>query len=394
MHDPFTGLDERLKEWASPTQEKYLDAVNLHGSAAAAAKALGVHKSGVARSIKALMRNAARRGYAPGHWTSGVAPGYILGKVTVQEGPSGVERVWKRQHPELAELQEQAREIIAAMKEEIPASRVVSRPSLVNSSMLTQYTVTDYHMGELCHAIDADGRGADWNLEIAEELLVGAIEHLAAKSPDSETAIVALLGDLLHYDGPDPVTPTSRHPVHSDGSQRRMVRATVRSVRRVIQHLLTKHAKVLIVVMEGNHDLAGTPWLQEILLTHYENDPRVEVSDNTTPFYAIQFGCNFLGFHHGHRKKKEALPILFAAMFRKIWGLTTKGYIHTGHLHQEDTKEHPGVKVMQHPTMQAPGHHTLSGGWMSEREMTAIHYHADFGQMGRDTVTPEMLSAA
>lgn len=388
------GLDERLKEWATPTQAKYLDAINLHGSARSAAKALGVNKSAVSRAIQCLKAKAARNGFAPGHWTTGVAPGYVIGKVTVQEGPNGVERLWKRQHPEAGELISQIREAIDAMKEEIPPPRPTHRTGLTGSSMLTQYTITDYHMGELCHAVDGDGRGADWNLDLAESLLVGAIEHLAAKSPDSDTAVLALLGDLLHYDGPDPVTPTSRHPVHPDGSQRRMVRATVRSVRRVIQHLLTKHAHIKVVVMEGNHDLAGTPWLQEILLTHYEAEPRVEISDNTTPFFAMQFGCNFLGFHHGHRKKKEALPILFAAMFRQIWGLTTKGYIHTGHLHQVDEKEHPGVKVLQHPTLQAPGHHTLSGGWMSEREMTAIHYHADFGQVGRATVTPEMLSEA
>jgi hypothetical protein len=31
------------------------------------------------------------------------------------------------------------------------------------------------------------------------------------------------------------------------------------------------------------------------------------------------------------------------------------------------------------------------GGWMSERQCTAITYHADFGQVCRNTVTPEML---
>lgn len=372
------------------TLAKYRAAVDEHGGFRAAERALGLSNDIIGRAL----RRAAREGDAPGHWDSGVAPGYTMGKVTLERvNPDGTRR-WERQHPELEEMRARAREITEAMKEEIPQARTVRKPRLVSSSMLTQYTVTDYHMGELCHAIDADGRGADWNLDIAEELLVKAIERLAVQSPDSETAVLALLGDLLHYDGPDPVTPTSRHPVHPDGSQRRMVRSTVRAIRRVVQHLLTKHARVKIVVMEGNHDLAGTPWLQEILLTHYEGNPRVEVSDNTTPFYAMTFGVNFLGFHHGHRKKKEALPILFAAMFRTLWGLTKKGYIHTGHFHQLDEKEHPGVRVMQHSTLQAPGHHTLSGGWMSEREMTAIHYHADFGQVGRSTVTPEMLEAA
>lgn len=34
------------------------------------------------------------------------------------------------------------------------------------------------------------------------------------------------------------------------------------------------------------------------------------------------------------------------------------------------------------------------GGSMSEQQCTAIIYHADFGQVCRKTVTPEMLTAA
>jgi hypothetical protein len=215
---------------------------------------------------------------------------------------------------------------------------------------------------------------------------------LASKAPDSGLGVLVLLGDLLHFDGPDPVTPAHRHPLDSAGRQRTMLRVVVRAVRRVVQHLLTKHERVLIVVVEGNHDTAGTPWLQEILQTHYEDDPRVEVSDNDLPYYAFRFGVNFLGFHHGHKRQKQKLPALFAAMFRALWGQTTKGYIHTGHYHELDEKEHPGTKVMQHPTLAAPDSHALRGGWISEREMSAIHYHADFGQVGRDVVTPEMLS--
>lgn len=265
---------------------------------------------------------------------------------------------------------------------------------MVLSEYCTQYTVTDFHFGELSHASEGDERGADWNLSIAENTLVKAIEHLAAKSPDSETAVLVLLGDLLHFDGPDPVTPSHKHPLDAAGRQRTMIRVVVRSIRRVVAHLLAKHSRLMIVVVEGNHDMAGTPWLQEILLTHYETDPRVEISDNDLPYFAWQFGCNFLGFHHGHKKAKERLPGLFAAMFRAIWGATTKGYIHCGHYHEVDEKEFPGVRVIQHPTISAPGSHALRGGWISEREMTALHYHARFGLRGRDTVTPEMLDLA
>lgn len=393
MH-PAAKVDPRLYDFCeTENQKNVLKAIEEHGGATAAARALGLHKSGVARTLLKIQKRAARGGHAPGHWTAGVAPGYQMGLVTVQRANGAVERTWERQHPETGELLARIREAVDGMKEEIPAARAFDAPRVVRSDLCTQYTITDYHFGELAHVSEGDDRGADWNLQIAEDLLVAAIEHLAAKSPDSEEAVLALLGDLLHFDGPDPVTPTHKHPLNAAGTQRSMVRVVVRSIRRVVQHLLAKHARVRIVVVEGNHDMAGTPWLQEILLTHYESDPRVTVSDNDLPFFAMRFGCNFLGFHHGHKKGKEKLPILFAAMFRAIWGQTTKGYIHCGHYHEADEKEHPGVKVIQHPTLQAPGNHSLRGGWISEREMSAIHYHAAFGQVGRDIVTPEMLAA-
>lgn len=385
-------VDPQLKEYATERDLEYIAAVEQHGGFKAAARALGVSHDRVRMALKGLEKRAARLGYAPGHWDGGVAPGYLMGKVTVQRTPEGVERVWERQHPEVQTVLAAIREAVEAAKEEIPAVPPLGAPAIVRDDLCTQYTVTDYHFGMQAHACDGDGVGADWNLDIAEDLLVKAILHLATKAPDSGTAVLALLGDLLHFDGPEPVTPTHRHPLDSAGRQRTMVRTVVRSLRRVVQILLTKHQRVIIVVVEGNHDLAGTPWLREILLTHYEKEPRVEVIDNDLPYQAVEFGVNFIGFSHGHKRKKESLPALFVAMFREMWGRTKTGIIHTGHYHSGDEKDFPGVRIVQHRTLTAPDSHALRGGWFSEREMASFHYHRRFGPQGRDMVTPEMLA--
>jgi hypothetical protein len=391
---PVIDPDLKNPDWSTAREREIVDLVNAAGSITGAERAAGVSEGLFCRAMRALKARAASKGYAPGHFTGGVADGYRMGKVTVHRINGEAVQTWERQHPELEDLLAKVREAVDTMKEEIPPARPVPPPSFVLADLCTQYTVTDFHFGELTHASETDGQGADWNLKVAEDTLVAAIEHLAAKSPNSETAVLALLGDLLHFDGPDPVTPTHRHPLDAAGRQRTMLRVVVRAVRRVVALLLAKHKTLMIVVVEGNHDISGTPWLQEILLTHYEEEPRVQISDNDLPFFAWQFGCNFLGFHHGHKRAKEKLPGLFAAMFRQIWGATTKGYIHCGHYHEVDEKEYPGVRVIQHPTISAPGSHALRGGWLSEREMTALHYHAKFGLRGRDTVTPEMLSLA
>jgi hypothetical protein len=85
---------------------------------------------------------------------------------------------------------------------------------------------------------------------------------------------------------------------------------------------------------------------------------------------------------------------LFAATFPALWGATTKRYCHVGHRHHVDEKEHSGMKVTQHSTLAARDAYAARGGWTSERQAVAITYHAKYGEVGRVTVTPEMLEAA
>lgn len=386
-------IDEKLKEWATEREAELLAATNRHGGFRQAAKALNVSHDLVRRAMDRLSKRAASKGYAPGHWDSGVAPGYRMGKVTVQRGPEGVERVWERQHPEATQILAEISEAVEGFKEELPPALPIAPPSAAREDLCTQYTVTDFHFGMLAHAIEGDGLGADWNLDIAEDTLVKSISYLANKSPASGTAILALMGDLLHFDGPDPITPTHRHPLDSAGRQRTVVRSVVRALRRTIKVLLEKHQRVIVVVIEGNHDLSSTPWLRELLITHYEDEPRVEVIDKDLPYQAVEFGVNFIGFSHGHKRKKESLPALFVAMFREMWGRTKTGIIHTGHYHSGDEKDFPGIRLVQHRTITAPDSHSLRGGWFSEREMASFYYHAKFGPQGRDMVTPEMLGS-
>ena len=143
---------------------------------------------------------------------------------------------------------------------------------------------------------------------------------------------------------------------------------------------------------EGNHDMASAVWLRIMFKALYENEPRVEIIDTELPYYAVEFGKNMLASHHGHKKKKEALPLLFAAQFPEIWGRTTYRVCHVGHMHHIDEKEHSGMTVHQHPTLAARDSHAARGGWLSHRQASSITYHKDHGEVARNTIKPEMLS--
>lgn len=90
----------------------------------------------------------------------------------------------------------------------------------------------------------------------------------------------------------------------------------------------------------------------------------------------------------------QLVPLLFASQYSKEWGATTKRYAHTGHRHHVEEKEHSGMTVVQHATIAARDAYAARGGWIAERKIKAITYHAEYGETGTITVTPEMLKEA
>jgi hypothetical protein len=235
--------------------------------------------------------------------------------------------------------------------------------------------------------------GADWNVEIAEAMLIAAFEDMIRRAPPAGKIILNIQGDFLHFDSLKPVTPTSGHILDADGSFSHMIKASVRVLRRLCDLALMFHGSVIVVFLPGNHDLAGQVWLRHMFAALYEHEPRLSVVDNETPYFVIEHGRNMLCFHHGHMKKPEALPLLFATRFAEAWGRTVHRVIHAGHYHHEKKVEFSGIKFHQHSTLAPADKHSSDFGYDSMREAVCITYHAVMGRFGEIVVTPEMLAA-
>lgn len=380
---------------ASLTPEDHENTLRLleehRGNASAAGKAAGFSRTTFQHRVQCAqlyLERKAREGHAPGHFDSGTAPGFFMGKVTIQRGPAGdVERTWERQSPEDHEAA--LRAAVAALSDEIPRALPVPPPAATAPHLLNLFTLTDSHVGML--AWHREG-GEDWDLSIAEQTLVDCFAAMIAATPWADTAIVNQLGDFLHFDGLEAVTPTSRNLLDGDGRFEKVVEVAVRVLRAVVDMALAKHSRVHVIMAEGNHDIAGSVWLRVLFAALYENEPRVTVERSPLPYYAFQHGKTMLAFHHGHLTKNDKLPLLFAAQFPEIWGTTTHRIAHTGHRHHVEEKEHSGMTVIQHPTLAARDAYAARGGWVAGRSATAITYHSVYGQVARNTVTPEMLS--
>lgn len=390
MVAPTERIDERLKQWATDRQVEFIDAVNTHGGMRAAERALGITTGVISESMGRLRQRAAARGYSPDHdMTRSVPEGFTVKGVSTyydKEGkPVGQ---WVKSRADDAAREQLIRDAFAAMADELPRLEPAPSPAMTGEHLCNVFTLTDSHVGALCWGRET---GADWDLKIAERVLTGCFERMVAASPKAKVGVVAQLGDFLHQDSIAPVTPTNGHLLDADGRFTKVVQVAVRVLRRVVSLALERHEKVVVLMAEGNHDISSSIWLRTMFSALYENEPRVEVIDSPLPYYVYQHGETMLAWHHGHLKKNDQLPILFASQFPTIWGATTKRAVHTGHRHHVEEKEHSGITVVQHPTLAARDAYAARGGWIAERKVKAITYHSKFGEVGRVTVTPEML---
>lgn len=388
------NIDPKLKEWATTDkQKKYVDAVIEHGSYAKAARALGLAKGTIGDAIAVVKFNAGKAGYSPEHaMTRPVPDGYMVKGISTYYDEDGKARgQWVKSTVDQERMKEVMRQAYEAMAQDLPRQKPIAAPKRTNDQLANVYTLTDSHVGALCW--HKENLQADWDVAIAERVLTGCFEHMVNASPNAQVGIVAQLGDFLHSDGLAAVTPTSGHLLDQDGRFPKVVKAAIRILRQVVNMALAKHEKVIVLMAEGNHDLASSVWLRAMFQALYENEPRVMVIDSELPYYVHQHGKTMLAWHHGHLKKNEGLPLLFASQFPKVWGNTEKRYVHCGHRHHVEEKEHSGMTVVQHSTLAARDAYAARGGWMSERQCKAITYHSEFGEVARNIIIPEMLEA-
>ncbi|EEF1427361.1 hypothetical protein [Salmonella phage ZCSE7] len=279
--------------------------------------------------------------------------------------------------------------VIDGMKSDItPVSAVPAPKKRLNEKLLNLYTVSDFHLGMLAWA---DESGDDWDMNIAEDLFSKWFDAAFQKAPDASVGVINLLGDFAHFDSLDAVTPASGHVLDADTRYQKLVRYMIRMVRRVVNMALVKHQSVRLLIVQGNHDESGMIWLAEMFNTLYDNEPRVFVDTSPDVYKMVQHGKTTLFFHHGHKARFDAIEPVMIAKFRKAFGESVYSYAHVGHLHHQKIVESRNMIVEQHRTLAAKDAYASRGGWMSGRSANVITYSAEYGEVARLTISPEML---
>lgn len=343
------------------------------------------------RVIRIRKAKLAKKGVGHGRDVSHLVPdGYkIKGTSSLVDEFGNTKLQWVKTDTDAERQVELMKAVIEGMKSEItPVAPVKPARDKRDDKLLNLYTVSDFHLGMLAWA---DESGDDWDMKIAEDLFSRWFDAAFQKAPDAGTGVINLLGDLAHFDSLDAVTPASGHVLDADTRYQKLVRYMIRMVRRVIDMALVKHKNVRLLIVQGNHDESGMIWLAEMFSTLYDNEPRVFVDTSPDVYKMVQHGKTTLFFHHGHKARFDAIEPVMIAKFRKAFGESVYSYAHVGHLHHQKIVESRNMIVEQHRTLAAKDAYASRGGWMSGRSANVITYSAEYGEVARLTISPEML---
>jgi hypothetical protein len=384
--------DFNLEQYATPGQWRAYCAFTEHGSFHKAAAELGLDRRGVARSVRTLLAKAAAKGYAPEKDLNHPLPdGQVLrGVSTLYDGDGNLRQQWVKTQQEdidkVAAWRATIDELVSQVK---PADPIPEPPEgSIAEEILAGYPIGDHHLGMLAWRIET---GEDWDLKIGEKMLWDTLGHLVRVAPAAETALIAFLGDFMHYDGHEAVTPTAGNALDADGRFPKMVRAAIRAMRNTIDQVARKHRNVRVIIEIGNHDLSSSIFLQEAMSVLYENSPRVTIDTSPAHYHYFEFGVNLIGVHHGHGAKAAQLPGIMATDQHEAWGRTQHRVWWTGHVHHMRAQEYPGATVESFRVLAPKDAWHHQKGYRSLRNMQGIAFHRDVGEIARATVNPGMF---
>lgn len=387
-------IDPRLLEWATPTQAKYLEATNKHGSGTKAAKALGVAKNAVNEALQRLRAQAAAKGYSPGHdMTRTVPDGYVVKGVSTYYDKDGKPSAqWVKSSIDRERQVEMMQAAVAAMTEDVRGtSPLIPAPTRVESDILAIFPIGDPHVGLYVWAKEC---GDAFDLDIARDLTLGAVDRLMASAPSAETAIILLLGDVFHMNDQTNQTPGHKHQLDVDSRFVKVLQVGIETYRHAIIRALAKYQKVVVKCIPGNHDPQAIWALALTLAAYFSNEPRVEVDLGPSKFWFYRFGKVLIGSTHGDTCKHESLPGIMACDRAEDWGVTKHRYWYTGHVHSQNVREFPGVICESFRTLAAKDSYAAGYGYRAGRDMVCIVHHREHGEIERHRCDVGMLKAA
>lgn len=385
-------IDPKLREWATPGQAKYLDSLIELKTYAAVGRKFGVRYTAVQTSMDRLRATAARHGYAPIHDMHRTVPdGYLVKGVSTYYNKDGAPAgQWVKSSVDMERQQELVKAMLAAMCEDARGlAPIIKPPKRVESDLLAIFPIGDPHIGLQVWQQEC---GDAFDLKIAREMTLGAVNRLMQSAPAAETGIILLLGDVFHMNDQTNATPRSKHQLDVDSRYVKVLQVGIETYRHAILRALQKYSKVVVRCVQGNHDPEAIWALAFTLDAFFSNESRVRVDLHPSPFWYYRFGKVLIGSTHGDKVKHSQLGGIMAADRSEDWGGTKHRYWYTGHVHSQNVTELPGVLCESFRTLAAKDSYANGNGYRAGRDMVCIVHHREHGEIERHRVDVGMLA--
>jgi predicted phosphodiesterase len=360
------------------------------------AEKLGLKTRWAARdTIRTVKAKAAIQGYSPQHdMTHTVPPGFTVKGVSTYYSEDGkpVGQWVKSAADKEAQFKAALEAFKAGFLDELDGlySPIQAPQAALNEDRLSLYLIGDHHLNALCWSPETGGD--DWDVNIAQDVLIKAVDKLVSASSESRVGALVNLGDFLHANSSDNKTGKGT-PVDVDGRLGRTIRVLGNLFRILITRMLETHEEVWLINVRGNHDPDASLWLNEMMRLYFSDEPRVVVFDNFNKWIDFEWGKNLVVMHHGDRINAQRLYEAVTRDYAEAWGRTKYRYLFHGHIHHKTVTELGGLHLESLGVLCPPDSYHSGAGFGSARSMSCVVLDKDYGEHSRFKVGIDEVNA-
>jgi predicted phosphodiesterase len=360
----------------------------------AISKELGLATRWNARdTIRNMKAKAAMQGYSPSHDMTHTVPDVfkVRGVSTYYNDEGKPVGQWVKSMADKEAMLEAALEAFkdGFLQEIDGLYKPVQAPQEAkNEDRLSAYLIGDHHLNALCWSPETGGD--DWDTNIAQEVLIKAVDKLVSAAGESEVGALINLGDFLHANSGDNKTAKGT-PVDVDGRLGRTIRVVGNLFKVLITRMLETHKEVWLINVRGNHDPDASLWLNEMMRLYFHDESRVKVFDNFSKWIHFEWGKTLVVMHHGDRVKTQALYEAVTRDYAEQWGRTTHRYLYHGHIHHRTVTELGGLHLESFGVLCPPDAYHSASGYGSARSMSCVILDKKYGEHSRFKVGIDAL---
>ena len=344
--------------------------------------------------VKTVQGRAELQGYSPQHDMHHTVPDTfkVRGVSTFYNQDGKPVNQWVKSIADKEAMLEAALEAFkAGFLEEIDGLyKPIQAPQAAkNSDRLSAYLIGDHHLNALCWSPETGGD--DWDTNIAQDVLIKAVDKLVSAAGESQVGALINLGDFLHANSSDNKTAKGT-PVDVDGRLGRVIRVVGNLFRVLITRMLETHKEVWLINVRGNHDPDASLWLNEMMRLYFASEPRVKVFDNFSKWTHFEWGETLVVMHHGDRIKTQGLYEAVTRDYAELWGRTKYRYLYHGHIHHRTVTELGGLHLESFGVLCPPDAYHSASGYGSARSMSCVILDKNYGEHSRFKVGIEALT--